>query len=254
LGWSSLVLGALTNMANYQTSKERNTLTLEKSKVAQEKASVAPGIDMKELAGALRQIVQQELATAIPERMGAIRTARGDDRGAGREVARQPVIARDRDGNAITRRRDSLSDQYAVPDQLMDRDWDLQWVRASTYGSPDTGHMAKMMENGWRPIPSDRDGWKGRYMPDDHKGPIEIDGLRLMERPMTLTQEAKAEEKQKHREAQKIQRDQFGLALPEGFSDSAPFAREHTGVRRGTFEAVPGNLAPKYEIAMDADD
>jgi hypothetical protein len=164
------------------------------------------------------------------------------------------LVAYDRQGNRLTRRGGGGShDPFKIPDDLKEQDWDYQWIRTSTYGQEDVSNQVNMGENGWRPIQADRPNWRGRFMPADYKGVIVKDGLMLVERPMLLTEQAKAEHHRDTSALTRQQREQFGLSLPNGFEKArvghfkgnpAP-----TGVRVGRTEAAPPDLAPRHELA-----
>lgn len=165
-----------------------------------------------------------------------------------RPLARRgAAVAYDREGNPIYRRRDQVSDPFAIPEDLREPGWDKQWIRVSVHGWEDVDNQVAMQENGWRPISANRPGWEGRFMPPGYKGAIQKSGLMLMERPMALTQEAKAEERKVVRGQTETQRAQFGMALPAGF-ETTPAARAATGIRVGRAEATPTGLRPKHEV------
>lgn len=98
--------------------------------------------------------------------------------------------ARGRDGQILTRnnRTNDVADQFDVPVHMRERGWDLQWVRQTCYGKDDPQNVQNHYENGWRPVPSSR--WPGYFHPKEYAGPVNREGLMLMERPMTLTTQA----------------------------------------------------------------
>lgn len=234
-----------------QTPKEKPT-------PHQAASAVAPGIlermkaDLKE---DLRQEMIAELGARLPERAPPQRDMPyREQRQIAREPARQAVrmqagadIAFDREGNPIQRRGDTY-DGFAVPTELKEKDWDYQWVRISTHGQEDIDNQVAMQSNGWRPVPADRAGWRGRFMAADYKGPIAKSGLMLMERPMMLTEQAKAETDARYREQKMQQSQKFGLALPEGFSAATDRARANTGIKRGQPVATPESMKPSHEL------
>lgn len=77
--------------------------------------------------------------------------------------------------------------------------FDYQWKRRTIYNQEDPSYQVELIRNGWEPVPLDRHpemmpkGWSAKT--------IEIDGLVLMERPMVLTDEARAREKANARES-----------------------------------------------------
>src|SRR4030095_8277920 len=148
-----------------------------------------------------------------------------EQRPVAREMARTPerhgrAVALDRDGKPLSRRRDNTEDQFHIPDELKETGWDYQWNVKSVTGEEQVSTQIRDMENGWRPIMSDRDGFAGRFMPEGHKGAIERGGLVLCERPMVLTEEARREDRLNAKNQRHENRRRFGLPqLPEGFED-----------------------------------
>jgi hypothetical protein len=100
---------------------------------------------------------------------------------------------RGRNGEILARnnRYNEGGDQFDVPDHLREKGWSLQWVRESCHGKPDPQNVHNHMENGWRPVPSNR--WPGVFHPKEHQGAIAREGMILMERPQTLTDQAIAD-------------------------------------------------------------
>ena len=195
----------------------------------------------KDLRDSMREYVREQIQAIFPERAEPIRS-REPGREARSVARRGATMARDRDGNAVYRRRDAISDPFAIPEDLTEADWDRQWIRVSVHGWEDVDNQVGMQENGWRPISANRPGWEGRFMPPGYKGAIQKSGLMLMERPMSLTEEARAEERRVTKGQTETQRQSFGMALPAGFEAKA------TTVRVGKPEATPSSLRPKHEL------
>ena len=189
----------------------------------------------------LRELIREQLAETFPERQPARKTARDT-------VRPNAVVAHDREGNPVYRKRDQSADPFAVPDELKDPNYDLQWCRVSVLGQEDLPHQIELQEQGWRFVQADSPRWNGRMMPKGYKGNIFREGLALMERPMVLTEEARRESAMKVREQSKNQREQFGMALPSGFSGDTAAARQHTFARQGRAEATSDNLRPSLSI------
>lgn len=105
-------------------------------------------------------------------------------------ATREPV--RDRLGRVVTRKRKASDDKFAIDERRIPQGWTYEWKRWSTFGQEDRGYMMSLEENGWTPVPPER---HPEYMGPDYKGGhILRDGLILMERPVELTQEARAED------------------------------------------------------------
>lgn len=188
----------------------------------------------------MSDLLQKQLSQVFPER---------DVRPVAREYVRVGAkVAHDREGNEITRRSGNAADPFSIPSDLHEKGWDYQWIRISTHGQEDVENQVQMQENGWRPISADRSSWEGRFMPKGYKGHIHNKGLMLVERPMILTEEAKAEDKRKVREQTKHQREQFGMALPDGFTSATDKARANTGIRSEGLMRAPSDLQPRHEL------
>lgn len=152
-----------------------------------------------------------------------------------REEIRKPVVAQGR-----SRRRKSSIDRFYVPADAVPEGMTYQWCRKSIWGQPDISHMVGLQENGWTPVPADRHS--GLFMPNGHVGDIERDGLVLMERPVELTAEARAEDKAAADALTRMQDEQLGRALPQQFDRVRPNIR--TGYERGPAQT-------KQTVAID---
>lgn len=141
-----------------------------------------------------------EMARAeAPVRRNSPRPA--PDREPTREMAREnprpgAVVVVSRTGERLTRRRIGTGDKFDVPLNERPRGWDYQWNPVTVLGQKigeivEQGDL-QMMENGWRPVPASRH--PGRWTPPGYEGSIVMEGLRLEERPMELSLEAKAED------------------------------------------------------------
>jgi hypothetical protein len=201
----------------------------------------------EELRAGMKDYVREQIRAALPERADPIRS-REPAREGRTSVRRNAVMAYDREGNPIYRRRDGVSDPFAIPPDLREEDWDRQWVRVSVHGWEDVDNQVSMQENAWRPISANRPGWEGRFMPPGYVGAIQKGGLMLMERPMSLSQEARAEQARLVRNQTEVQRQQFGMALPSGFVADTPAARAASGIKVGKAEQTPSALRPKHEL------
>lgn len=99
-----------------------------------------------------------------------------------------------RNGEVLSRQRTQTGDIYEIPRELIPQGWDYQWCAVSVVGNTEIlmDQNLMMAENGWRPVPAERH--PGRFMPVGHKGSIVRGGQMLMERPMALSEEARAED------------------------------------------------------------
>lgn len=99
------------------------------------------------------------------------------------------------DGVILSRKRSGNTDPYAIPPHVIPTGWDYQWNTYTVAGQEAVDSQILMAENGWRPVPAERHA--GMFMPEGYKGVILRGGLRLEERPIQLTQEARQEEYEK---------------------------------------------------------
>lgn len=178
----------------------------------------------------------------LPEiREDAASPARASPRQGGR------ATAIGRDGKVISRKLTGAVDKYdlkamgiSAPDG-----WTYEWKRKTIAGQEDTDHLNALGDNGWTSVPADRHaGTAGR----SRTGEIVRDGLMLMERPVELTNEARAEEKWAARAQIQAQNDQYRGKMPSGMST------EHPGVRpniRGSYEQAPAELQPSYTLSQE---
>lgn len=71
--------------------------------------------------------------------------------------------------------------------------FDLQWVTHSVFGRVEAQHRGRFERKGWVPVlTTDFDGRYRHFMPEQHTGEIEVDGLVLMARPKRFSERAKA--------------------------------------------------------------
>jgi len=123
-----------------------------------------------------------------------------------REMAREPsrgnATVLGRDGQELVRMRPEaggdLYEKVHAPSG-----WSYQWNAIAALGKEMDEQQLQMYANGWRPVPSSRH--PGIYTAPGFEGQIVVKGLRLEERPETLTQEAIYEDQMR---AQKQTRDQ----------------------------------------------
>jgi len=113
------------------------------------------------------------------------------------EPTRTPMRAGEaigRSGEVLSRKRTAAGDIFDIPKSLIPEGWEYQWCAVSVVGNTEILLDQNLMsaENGWRAVPADR--YPGRFMPVGHKGPIIRGGQMLMERPKSLSDEARAED------------------------------------------------------------
>lgn len=158
---------------------------------------------------AQRQAIDEEAHASAPVRRNNPRPAPA--REAARDLARETprsgaVVVVGREGERLTRRRTATGDPLDIPAHEIPAGWDYQWNSVTVLGQGIQEIVRgdlQMFENGWRAVPASRH--PGRWTPVGFEGAIIVDGLRLEERPLELSKEAKAED---HQRAKALVRDQ----------------------------------------------
>jgi hypothetical protein len=82
--------------------------------------------------------------------------------------------------------------QLRIPRSEWPAGFALKWVTFSVFGQPFPQVRARSEKGGWVPVhQEDFDGrYRGRFMPADYNGEINVDGLVLMARPQTWDDKA----------------------------------------------------------------
>jgi len=184
-------------------------------------------------------------------------TARDDQReptrGLARESDREPerehrggeqIVGRN--GEVLSRKRKGGVDPYDIPKEIIPPGWDYQWNVISVVGNSDVvmDQGMGMHENGWRPVPAERH--PGRFVPRGRTGEIIRGGMRLEERPLALTEQARAEDIKNARQLMR-DRDQSLMGgkanlrgnMPEGFAMG------------GRYRGTGGDLRMSIDRALD---
>lgn len=150
-----------------------------------------------------------------------------------------------RDGRIISRTRTGAEDQFFIPREIIPDGWSYEWKRMSVYGERAQAHQTMLSQNGWEAVPAPRHD--GQFMPPGYQGPIERDGLILMERPEVLTEEARAEDLRRARSQTNVNQQRLSEEMPKGFTTDDPAVPR---IVKSRYE--PSDVArPKLEIAPD---
>lgn len=140
-----------------------------------------------------------EPAPAIPNAATRTRGAAAPVRSAVRTAApesegREPARKR-------TRQRLGTVDKFHIAADRIPPGMAYEWKRYEVLGQHDHSYSQSLSENGWDPVDASR---HPDLMPPGHKGAIIRDGLMLMERPVELSEEAKAEDYQMARDQVRV--------------------------------------------------
>ena len=159
------------------------------------------------------------------------------------------VTVQGRNGEVLTRKRTSTGDIFDVQLELIPAGWEYQWCAISVIGNTEVlmDQNLMMAENGWRAVPSDR--YPGRFMPEGHKGNIVRGGQMLMERPKSLCDEARLEDRQ-YAIQQMRDRDQSLMGRKANLRQTIPDGFEMGGKYRGTGGDVRISVDKALDIPM----
>jgi hypothetical protein len=137
-----------------------------------------------------------------------------------REPIREPVrdnipagraVAVGRDGKPVFRRQTNSTDQFYIPPEFIEPGWSMEWKRCSLFGQPQSGYIAENQNNGWAAVNTGR--FPGYFLPEttDPNAPVIRGDLMLMERPLSLTEEARKEDRERAQAAVQNRMAQHGL-------------------------------------------
>lgn len=152
-----------------------------------------------------------------------------------------------RNGEVLSRKRTNTTDIFYVPEHLKEPGWSYEWKTETVLGEQRIAHQVMLAENGWRAVQAEG-RWAGVYMPNGYTGPIRRDGLVLMERPISLTNEAYAEERRNAANQMRNTKESLRLAMPSGFT------QDHAGAQlnvKQTYELGPAPASSKRSMVPD---
>lgn len=154
-----------------------------------------------------------------------------------------------RDGEVLTRKRVNGTDPFHIPVDIVPKDWTYQWNVVSVTGNTDIvlDQANGMYETGWRPVPADRH--PGRFVARGTRGDIVRGGLRLEERPISLTKEARKEEVVLAKQLITDRNDSLKLT---GVGKSLGEGMEMSGKYRGTGGSVRMSIDPALDVDAPA--
>lgn len=194
-------------------------------------------------------------AAAVPRRARARQPERQPTRDASRQPDREvsaragAVVVQGRNGEMLTRRRTQVGDPFEVPQNEIPAGWSYQWNPVTVTGKEMVAEQVLMQQNGWRPVPANRH--PGRWFPPDYQGAIVVQGLRLEERPMALTQEALREDNMRARNQVRDQTDSLRLTQKAMPGAHVAEQRQVAGMRMSIDPALDIPL-PAHQPADDS--
>jgi len=152
-----------------------------------------------------------------------------------------------RNGEVLSRRRkQSGGDKFALPPGVgAPAGWTYQWNAVTVTGKEMVTEQMTMYQNGWRPVPGDRH--PGIWFPPDYKGEVIVDGLRLEERPESLSAEAAAEDKDRARRQVRDQTDVLKLTQ-KSMPGADVAARRRVGGMSMTIDPAFDVPLPAYDM------
>lgn len=162
-------------------------------------------------------------------------------------TGRASVIGRD--GEVLTRKRVNGTDPFNIRPEIVPKDWTYQWNVVSVTGNTDIvlDQANGMYETGWRPVPADRH--PGEFVARGTRGDIVRGGLRLEERPVELTREARKEEVLLAKQLITDRNDSLKLT---GVGKSLGEGMEMGGKYRGTGGSVRMSIDPALDVDAPA--
>jgi hypothetical protein len=137
-----------------------------------------------------------------------------------------------------------VQDRFELGLHMKEPGWDYQWITITVVGNSDVAaqHVNMMSANGWRPVPANRPGFREWFGLSEQAATIDIEGLRLVERPMALTEQARA--------------DEYGAAVGQ-IQDRQNALKGNKGLQetlaRQGYEPVEGYRGQKTSVRIDAD-
>lgn len=158
----------------------------------------------------------------------AMRATRTDVRDAGREAEHKPARTR--------RRKTTVQDDiFYIPIEEIPEGSSYEWKRFTNVGLEDPFYIAQLRQQGWEPVdPKRHPNWvpPGYTLPHIIKG-----GQLLMERPQSLTDEARAENRQLARRQMREAEQRLGMTPKDTLS------REHPDLKNRVVKEI-GRYVP----------
>ena len=109
-------------------------------------------------------------------------------------------------------------DEFRIDRDMVPEGWSYEWKRKTVMGQEDVGYQTALARSGWEPVDVNKDSKHRALMGADWKGQtIERKGMILMERPKSITDEARRLELRRARGQVQIKEEQLTAAPPGQF-------------------------------------
>lgn len=132
---------------------------------------------------------------------------------------------------------DEGTDEFFIPADMVPDGWTYEWKRHTIFNQEDPAYTVQLAREGWETVPVDRCPMHRAMMPATWtKNTIERKGMVLMERPIEITQEARAIELRRARQQVRVKEQQLA-ATPDG-TLSRDDPRVAPKIKKG-YEAMP---------------
>ena len=119
---------------------------------------------------------------------------------------------------------DPGTDKFAFDLSIIPPGWSYEWKRHTVLGATDPSYQVGLAQRGWEFVPASR---HPEMMPLGYEGTtIDRDGMRLMERPAVITEDAREVER---RDARELVRGKEAQVTGNPAGDNSPFARDNKG-------------------------
>lgn len=180
------------------------------------------------------------------------------ERDVGRAPAREALQSGyyDADGNPLTRKNPTFRQQFDFAPDEIPPGMEYQWIRHTVHGDPSDSELFDMQENGWRPVAHKRHATRfamteiaGSVLKD--KGCIMRQGNLLVERPKSMCDEARLQQKREADAAVGQQFHRFSVPLPENVQRMGLASRGAVARQTNDVETVRPEFKPKHELAID---
>lgn len=124
---------------------------------------------------------------------------------------------------------------FYIDPRIIPDGWSYEWKTYTVLGKENPSYQVSMAHKGWEAVPRSR---HPHLMPHNHQGEtIEREGMMLMERPLEITQEAKARDLRVARAQVRGKEEQLGGSPP------GTFERDNKGAPlvnvKKSFEHIP---------------